>query len=101
MTDSRFQILLVEDSPTDQLLAREALSAAGGVGKGIDLNIVCDGVAKLLPLRIEIRMIEIQQNHALVDSLPGNCVACERRIQNRTSVGLKCQQQTVRSVAWV
>jgi two-component system, chemotaxis family, response regulator Rcp1 len=58
MTDSRFQILLVEDSPTDQLLAREALGAlgsgsvrSGAPGRGTHLNVVSDGVEALAYLR--------------------------------------------------
>jgi two-component system, chemotaxis family, response regulator Rcp1 len=48
MGDRPFQILLVEDSPTDQLLAREALSNAG---VQCQLHIVSDGVEALAFLR--------------------------------------------------
>jgi two-component system, chemotaxis family, response regulator Rcp1 len=50
MTDRRLEILLVEDSPTDQLLAREALSNAG---VNSNLQVVSDGVEALAYLRLQ------------------------------------------------
>ena len=52
MTDASVDILLVEDSPSDQLLAREALAEAGVKSR---LHIVCDGIEAMDFLRREGR----------------------------------------------
>jgi hypothetical protein len=58
-------------------------------------DVVCDVAAQLLALGIEIRVVEIQKDLTLLNSSHGGRITGERRIQDWSSVSLKCEQSTV------
>jgi hypothetical protein len=55
------------------------------------LNVILDVVAQLFPLRVEIRVVKIQEKFALFHPLPGNRIRRKDRVQNWATICLKSQ----------